>query len=53
MFEDAHPLNVIEAAKNIAIDKEYEESSRVLKQYSNETMIEKAERLFNRFSIEG
>lgn len=53
VFEDAHPLNVIEAAKNIAIDKEYEESSRFLKQYSNETVNEKAKRLFKRFSIEG
>ncbi len=52
MFEETHPLNNIEAAKNIAIDKDYEECSQFLKQYSNEAVDEKANRLFKRFSIQ-
>ena len=51
MFEETYPLNVIEAAKNIAIDKEYENFSQFSKQYSNETVDEKANRLFKCFSI--
>lgn len=52
MFEEIHPLNEIEAAKNIALDKEYEICTQIFKKYSNETVDEKANRLFRRFSIQ-
>lgn len=52
VFEEIHPLNEIEVAKNIAMDKEYEECSQFFKQYSNETVDEKANRLLKRFNIQ-
>lgn len=52
MFEEHYPLDEIEAAKNIAIDKDFEECSEAMTKYSAETVYEKAERLAQRFNFE-